>query len=365
MGFRCPPPYVTFRDQAAGSKVVLFGKLARSGPEHNDGTKPRTQKTTDLVISGALKGSVFLAGKKVLTLPEKLVLEDAKEGRHFLLFVDVVKGKLEPYRGLYATKVLGDYLKGLLAIDARDRVGLMRYCFAYLEHQEQRIADDAFHVFLQSADSHVRKVASNLPPGNLRRWIQSEKTPFWRVNFYAYLLGHCGVRKADAALLRKLLDRSTKESRPVDQILIGYTLLDPRAGAACIHGLIAEPTAEFTIRYGGLRAVRYFCTHGGVLTDNEILEAMSLALAQGDMADLAIEYLRQWKCWKLTEKILPLWYKKPFDLPIVRRSIVRYALQCPDLRAIRFVRQLRQLDSAMVKEIEEILELETTAAPGK
>jgi hypothetical protein len=203
----------------------------------------------------------------------------------------------------------------------------------------------------------VRTIARNLPPGNLRRWLQSEKTASFRLNLYAYLLGHCGDRKADAALLRKLLDRIRKDPDPMmaDRVLVGYTLLDPRAGAAYVQGLLADPTTDFCLRYAGLKAAQYFSSHPGVLTENEVLDAVGLALAERDLADIAVEHLREWKCWKLTGKVLPLFDRKGFALPGVRRSIVRYALQCPGADAGRFVKRLRKTDSSFLREVEDEL----------
>jgi hypothetical protein len=355
----------TLRDLAGESVIVVLTKVQGGRPAPNDGTRPRNDASNDLVITRTLKGAPFLAGTKVLTIPGKVPVKDPKEPPYLLVFVDVDKGKLDPYHGKYATAAVADYVKGLLAIDARDRVGLMRYCFAFLEHRDSTIADDAFAVFSTSDDGDVRKAARHLPRGNLRRWLQDKRIPSHRLEMYAYLLGICGDRAVDAPLLRKLLDRRVKGAAPLFRHLTAYTLLAPRAGAAYAQALLANPSADFNLRYAALKTAEYFWTHQGVLTENEIIDAMTLALGQSDMADLPIEYLRRWKCWKLSDKVLPLYNRKPFDLPIVRRSILRYALQCPEAGAARLVKQLRKADPSFVEESEELLELEGGASAGK
>jgi hypothetical protein len=359
--YACRARSLNLRESASESKVVVFAKLLTGRHAPKDGTRPRDEGSTDVVVTRVLQGAPFLAGKKVLTIPRKLSLD---KSTHVLVFLDLDEGKLDVWRGEYSTPALADYVKGLLAIDARDRVGLLRYCFAFLEHRDQTIARDAFAVYCTADDRDLQKVARNLPRGNLRRWLQHKRTPAHRLEMYAFLLGHCGDRKADAALLRKCLDRQVKESAPVSRHLTAYTLLAPRAGAAYLQGLLANPSAEFCLRYGALRAAGYFWTHQGVLPEKEVLGAVTLALGHGDMADLAIETLRRWKCWKLADKVLPLYDRKHFDLPVVRRSIVRYALQCPGARAARLVKQARKADPVGVAEMEELLQLEGGATPA-
>ena len=77
-----------------------------------------------------------------------------------------------------------------------------------------------------------------------------------------------------------------------------------------------------------------------------------------DMADFAVEDLRKWKQWDLTGKILELYGKKDFEATVIRRAILRFALQSPEARAVGFVRDQRQRDSDWVKDTEELLKLE-------
>src|SRR5207247_10470875 len=97
----------------------------------------------------------------------------------------------------------------------------------------------------------------------------------------------------------------------------------------------------------------------------EVLNGMSLVVPQGDMADMAIEDLRQWQWWDLTADVLAQYAKKSHASPLIRRSIVRYALVCPHVQAKQFVAKLRQSDAAVVKDVEESLQFEAPVAPGK
>jgi hypothetical protein len=96
---------------------------------------------------------------------------------------------------------------------------------------------------------------------------------------------------------------------------------------------------------------------------------MCLPLKQADIADLAIESLRKRSRWEVADQVLGLFGQKSYDVPIIRRSILRYALACPNNKAAEtFVKTQRQRDPEWVSESEELLRLEgedTTPAPPK
>lgn len=76
-----------------------------------------------------------------------------------------------------------------------------------------------------------------------------------------------------------------------------------------------------------------------------------MLLDQNDIADLAIEDLRKWKVWSLADRIVGLYNLKSHDVPIIRRSILRYALaytgdskNSKDAMPAKFVADLRLKD---------------------
>jgi hypothetical protein len=83
------------------------------------------------------------------------------------------------------------------------------------------------------------------------------------------------------------------------------------------------------------------------------------------MADIPIEYLRKWRCWDLTNQVLAASGRKSHDLPMIKRSILRYALQCPDAKAAEFIAAQRKADASLVAEVEQMLEQEAGSKPEK
>jgi hypothetical protein len=344
------PP--TLRDEAEEAKVVLVGRLenARETPEGG---------TTDFVITQVLRADPKLKLKvgDVIRMPRYVPNLDPKKPSEFLVFGDIDKGKPDLYRGEQSSPALLDYFNGVLKIEAKNSVKLMRHAFDYLEHKDQTIRDDAYRTFDKATDAEQREAGRHADPKKLRDWLQVEQSANYRLRLYAMLLADCGD-KTDAALLRKLLDKWVKDGSPmsVEGGLIAYAVFDPKAGLAYTRDLVKDATKDFHLRYVGLRATQYFwTTRHGVLTRDQLLELIALALTHGDMADLPIKFLREQRCWVLTQEVLALFGKKGFEEKIVRREIVKYALRSSDPRAAKLIAELRKKESELVASCEEWL----------
>lgn len=341
------------------ASMVLFGTLtnARLDPKGGLG-----QGATDLVIEEVLKKNDILGDKKVITLPRYVPTDNNKT--KFLIFCDVFQGKIDPYRGVpvKADSDMAKYLKGALAVKDKDVGTRLRFFFDYLDNSDLEISNDAYKEFGNADYKDYRDMAKHLPAHRIAKWLQDPETPSFRFGLYASMLGHCGSDK-DAALLRKLLDDPEKRMNSgVDGMLAGYTLLKPKEGWEYIKGILKDPKKEFMLRYAALRAVRFFHdSRPDVIAKKELVDGVRLLLDQSDVADLAIEDLRKWGCWAAADRVLGLGEKKSHDVPIVRRAILRYALSCPDKKAKDYVEAVRQKDAEMVKDVEELLKLETTA----
>src|SRR5262249_41487951 len=258
------------REEAEASHIVLYVNLANARKQPGNGR-------TDLVVRNVLKSNPTLADPKVVGIDRYLEIPNPKDPPRLLVFADVEKGKIVPYRGIVARPSLAMYVRGLLKIKAKDHVALMRYCFDYLEHEDPEVARDAFTVFDRAADRDIQRAARTLSAAKLRRWITARRTPESRLHLYGYLLGLCGKSKMDAPLLRKVLGRLLSQTRPprIDGLLTGYTLLDPKAGWACTMSLLGNSSEEFLSRYQALRSVRYFyLTHPALITEKDVLDAL-------------------------------------------------------------------------------------------
>jgi hypothetical protein len=189
--------------------------------------------------------------------------------------------------------------------------------------------------------------------------LKDPATPANQIGVYALLLGAAGG-EADAKLLRDLLDR--KEERYVNAangLLAGYIQRKPKEGWKLTQDILKDGKRPLILRLNVLRTIRFFQGAKPRESRAEILKAFEGMLAQGELADMAIEDLRAWKIWDLTPQVLKLFGKKECDSPLMQRAILRYALSCePTVETKGFIAKRKAADAELVKEVTESLELE-------
>lgn len=344
------------------ASMVVFGTLKNAKLDNNTGLG-----TTELHIESVIKKHEILGDQKMIVL-QKYVPSDDKKPAKFLVFCDVFKGKIDPYRGVPikdgSDMVL--YLTGLLSIKDKDVQGRLRFAFNYLDNADLEISNDAYKEFGNADYKDYRDMAKEFPADKIAKWLDDPNTPAFRFGTYGSLLGHCGQAK-HADLLRKMLDDPQKRvTSGVDGMLAGYIMLKPKEGWDYLLSIVKNPKKDFLFRYAALRTVRfYWDLRPDVLPKADLQSGVEVLLDQSDIADLAIEDLRKWKTWDALDKILALSGKESHDVPIIRRAILRFALSCQNSqpKAADYVKAMRKKDSEWVEEVEELLKLE--AAPPK
>lgn len=354
----CCLPSPTLHDECRAAHLVIYGTLAERRTA--DGHLAPAGDRTELRILGVLKGATTLEGRDVLRLRRDLAIEDPRNPPKYLIFCDVAKDKIDPYRGIPASAPTLAYLKGIVALEGKSRPAHLRYFFDHLNASDSTIAGDAFQEIDRADYADYRALAKKLSADQIASLLTKPDIAVHRRYLYAFLLGHCG--KADhAESVRRFLDEPKHwNSAGIDRAVIGYILLQPKEGTAYLRELLKEPATDFLRRYAGLRALRFFWKERpDVIAKEEVLTAMGRLLDQADIADMAIEDLRTWKQWHARDQVLSLTGKKSHDIPIVRRAILRFALCCPDKRAAAFVADMRKKDALWVGEVEQLLKLES------
>jgi hypothetical protein len=354
----CTSQGATLTTEANQAGLIVFGTLANPKLDPNE----FNQGTTDMTIEAVVKDHPFLTGKKTITLP-RYVPPDVKPTK-YLVFCEIFKDKLDPYRGLAVPtdSKIAEYLKGALAIKEKDAATKLKYFFQYLDAAESEVSADAYMEFGNSDYKDYRDMAAKLPPEKVVGWLKDPNTPPFRFGLYGSMLGHCG-KAEHAAVLRDMLDDPKKRfSSGMDGILAGYVMLSPKEGWEYVRGQLKDPEKEYLVRYAGLRAVRFFWElRNDVIDRDEAAKAVALLLDQADICDLAIDDLRKWGRWEMSDRILGLAEQKSHNIPIIRRAILRYALCCPpeNKKAAEFVKEQRAKDPERVKDVEELLKLES------
>jgi hypothetical protein len=317
--------------------------------------------TTDLAIEAVIKKHEILGDQKKITLPRYIPPAEKGAKVKFLVFCDVFKGAIDPYRGVpvAADSDMVKYLQGALA-NKDKRIGdRLRFYFDYLDNKEPEISNDAYKEFGNADYKDYQEMAKHLPAAKIVKWLEDPETPAFRYGLYASMLGHCGSAK-DALVLRKMLDDPAKRTGSgVDGILAGYIMLAPTEGTDLIRSIMKDTQADFMYRYAALRAARFIWdARPDLASKGKLTASVEQLLPQADIADLAIEDLRKWAKWDAADQVFALKGLKSHDVPIIKRSILRYALSCPGPKAAAIVAEWRKSDAETVKDMEELLKLE-------
>jgi hypothetical protein len=346
----------TFREEAAQSsaRLILYGTFTESEP----GTVPGSGKTT-MRLDAVLRPDPWLEEKKVVELPRYQPV-DKKNPPQFLVFCDIYKGKIDPYRGVPMKNAEGvEYVKKAIALGPKHTSANLEFFFRYLEHPDKEIAADAFLEFAKASDRDIGEVAAKLSPEKLRGWLKNPQTPVERLGVYAFLLGACGGQP-DAVFLEGLLrDRGERTLGAYDGILSGYMRLEPKKGWELAAAALKDGKEKLPVRLAVVRAVRFHQNWQPKENRAHVVKCLDAMLTQGELADVAVEELRRLQIWDLTRAVLALYGKKGYDAPIVQRTILRYALCCTEDSAVRqFLAERRRTEPELVKEVEESLAIE-------
>ena len=347
----------TFRQEAklAMARVIVHGEISDPRAEGAGLTGK-----TDFIIKSTLRNDPEMKGKKSLVLPRYLPISDKKKPPQYILFIDIEKNKLDPYRGILVQSASTvTYVKKALALDPKDTVANLVFFFGYLDDADPEVSKDAFYEFAGANDADLAKAAPKLDAKKLRKWVEDPKTPPSRIGVYALLLGACG-KDGDIELLRTLLD--SKEERYVaaaDGLLAGYMQKKPAEGWKLLQSTLADGRKPLLLRLAVLRALRFF--HGAQPKESRphLLTVMKTLIDQGELADIAIEDLRLWQIWDLTADVVKLHGRKGVDSPLMQKAIIRYALCATATKESRdFLTKCRKDDAETVQDVEESLKFE-------
>ncbi len=350
----------TFYKEIQDAKIVVYGKLANAQVKLNpDGTE---SSSTELHIVEVLKDHPYLKGRKVLILPRYLPFNKGQED--FLVFCDVYKDRLDPYRGMpVIDKDMVAYMRQSLQIGDTNIHKRLEFSLPYLDHADLELANDAYREFAQVDYKHVSEWVAKTDRAALRgkliHWLSSEETPPYRYGLYGMLLGLVG-KPEDAKVFEKLVtDPQSGLVTGMDGLMAGYIRAVPTAGWAYVKSQFADASIPFARRYSALQAIRFIWRYQpDVLTSKEIVQGLAPMLEQHDIADLVIDDLRKHQEWSLVDTILQMTKESANNQPQMKRSILKYMLKCPDAKAKAYVADVRKTNPTLVEQAEDYLKLE-------
>ncbi len=232
--------------------------------------------------------------------------------------------------------------------------------FPRLSLPEPELANDAFMEWAKAEDSLVTIAGRTLAPNSLRSLLNNKATPSERLGLFSFLLGCCGNREADSPFFEHTLQSQEPRWRSCrDGLLAGLVLLNPSLGWKwASESLSSLPTRALTERLATLRALKMLHSTGikeyREVERPEMLAVIEKSLGQKDIADLAIDYLRNWKQVRLEKQVISSFPAKG-EAPLLSRSVLQYAIAfrarpaCAD-----FLEKVKIEQPDLLREIEEI-----------
>lgn len=312
---------------------------------------------TELVLDEILKPNAALNGRKFIVTPREI----AAKGK-FLIAMEMRKGEIEAYLGreLDAGGAMLKYVRGAIQLKDKSKAARLRYNVDFLTDPNQEVAVSANVEIQDAAYADLRKLGEALNPAELTKMLAAEDVPPRYRGNLILLLGHCG-KKEHAQLIRKRIDGAKEPGHfnELSSLYFAYVLLEPKEGWDFVCANATNADAAFLKRYAAFLAIRKLGAERKDLVKQEKWEAALVKILDvQDMADLAVEDLRNQQCWNCAGTVIDILKKKGFDTPIIKKSILRYALQCPSPRAKVFVNEQLARDPEWVADTAEMLELE-------
>jgi hypothetical protein len=329
--------------------VIVYGHIAN--PKLINGGKG----TTEFHVDRILKDDPAFPRQKTLTIARYLPILDPKTPPKYVMFYRNPKASLEPYWGKEVTTLaVFEFVAGINRLRG-DHEKMLLHAAKHFDDADPYVADEAFMVFAKSDDKVIAEIAKKLSPVSLRKLVKNPDMESERLSMFAFLLGACG-NNDDAELLRSLLkDQSPRMNKAFEGVLAGYVTMRPKEGWAALEASVKDDKQSFLRRYATLRTLRFFYASKPKETGPQVLHNLSLAIAQPDIADMAIGDLCKWKRWEHTALIVSCWDKKSYNSPITKQGLVRYALACPEPAARAMLDRARREDPDLVKAMEEEL----------
>ena len=333
----CEAPGLTLSEQLGNSDVVVLAEWLEAD---RGGDAPDNPAYTRFEVKQALEGP-FAVGKKL-----KLAgYQSGTKGETVLL----TAGGGEILQWDLPVPISAEgfaYLRNAPDADAPVEQRL-RFYLKHLEHPDDLVASDAYGEFGNVPFEQVEAIADELPREKLARWVADPDTDPARLAFYGMLLGLCG-NDADADVLRDKIFKGTDEYRiGIDGLMSGFLLLTGEAGLKeledaklsprYVPGPDGEPLEDengepilvpFSELYAAMQAVRFMWTYGGDrISADRLKQALRIQLKSPDFAEVVIADLARWQDWGALDRVAGLWDAEGYDVPAIRRAIVRYLLE--------------------------------------
>lgn len=314
--------------ESIGSTTYAIVEIARQPGK----TAEAAVKKSKFDIEGAVSTEKPQGVPPKLEKGKKITLERFREGKEgdlsLLLGSLTPSGVIEWGNPLEVTEALYQYM---IQAPSPETAGEKRlpYFLKFLEAADPTIAGDAYQEFANAPYKDITTLAEKLPREKLRKWIADPKTSAGRLGLYGLMLGLCGSAEDAAVMKAKIVEKSDDYRLGIDGVMGGYLLLTGDEGLELLEETkINDPKVPFSETYAARQAILFLNSYGAGKIPGERLRVSLRKLLEKrpEMADLTIGDLARMKDWQLQGRLMELYGEDAFNVPAVKRSIVRFML---------------------------------------
>ena len=317
----CSAPSLTFAEQVSQADAVVLVKWKQA--KKSDGRLPGS---TTFVISEIAKGS-----KATLKPGKDLVLSRFRPGKKGDLFLLLGSRTVNVEWGTPVDVSSAGYKYIAHAPHPKKPAAeRLKYFLKYLEFPDDVVANDAFAEFSNAPYKDIAKLAKDLPRERLRKWITSSDTAPTRLGLYGLLLGLCGTADDAKLMEKKILEKSNDYRLGIEGVMSGYLMLTGEKGLKVIEtAKLEDEKVAFSETYAAMQAIGFVWDYApGKIKKDRLRQSMRLLLNRPTTADLVIANLARWKDWGIQPQLMKLYDNKEYNIPAVKRAIVRFLLVC-------------------------------------
>ncbi len=355
----CSAPSLTLTEQLTQANAAALVKWSGGQPAKDQDPGSTEYEIVEVVHQPA--ASKLEKGKKVTLARYRA----AKVGDLYLLLGSTAGTTIEWGSPIEVSEVAFNYMKHAPRPEVAPQTRL-KYFVNFLENADAMVSTDAYGEFANAAYGDITPLAPLMPRDKLRKWINDPQISPGRLGLYGLMLGLCG-REEDAVVLEKKIAESTQEFRlGIDGVMGGYLLLTGEKGLDSIdESKFLSKKVPFSETYAAMQALRFMWQYGdGRIETERLRQSMRLLLDRPELADLVIADLARWKDWSVQERLMELYGQGEYDIPSIKRAIVRYMLAgtkdvpmgeaaSPPGHAVRAAKHLADLEAKDPKTVSE------------
>lgn len=317
----CPTNLLTLSEQLSQADAVVL-------VEWVEGTKP---KDTDGGLTVYKVIRIVRAPQGTVKQGGRIVLKRYRTGQPGDLFLlqGAQARPIEWSSPLEVTETSFNYIVQSPSSEVAPQKRLT-YFLKFLEFPDELVSNDAYAEFANAPYKDIAAIRDKMPAEKVRKWAMSKDTSPTRLGLYGLMIGLCGNEQDVKAIEAKIGEKTEDFRLGVDGLMSGYLLLSGAKGLDFIDkSKLKDKDIPFSETYAAMQALRFIWTYGDdVIEKDRLRGSMRLLLDRPELADLVIADLARWKDWDVQERLMKLYGADEYNIPSIKRAIVRYMLVC-------------------------------------